>query len=172
MSLLPEAMRHWSDMQLHIKCSRCRSLKCIKCDVSQEIIFWPFKAGWRIYASVNSTVIGAYNGLSPGHRQAIIYMNQWWFIVNWTHRNKFQWNFDKNLQIFIQENEFQNVSCKIPQNDSHFDGLVQERHYSIVNALELCLSCTNPSICLSLNVLKWPPFCDSLNKLLWYSPYQ
>ena len=28
----------------------------------------------------------------------------------------------------------------------HFDGLVQESHNSIANALELCLSCTNPSI--------------------------
>ena len=29
---------------------------------------------------------------------------------------------------------------------SHVDGLVQERRYSIANALELCLSCTNPSV--------------------------
>ena len=29
---------------------------------------------------------------------------------------------------------------------AHFDGLVQERHNSIANKLELCLSCTNPSI--------------------------
>ena len=30
---------------------------------------------------------------------------------------------------------------------NHFDGLVQERRNSIANALELRLSCTNPSIC-------------------------
>ena len=29
----------------------------------------------------------------------------------------------------------------------HINGLMQERHNSIANALELCLSCTNPSIC-------------------------
>ena len=28
----------------------------------------------------------------------------------------------------------------------HIDGLVQERHNSIANALEMRLSCTNPSI--------------------------
>ena len=28
----------------------------------------------------------------------------------------------------------------------HFNGLVQERHNTIANALELLLSCTNPSI--------------------------
>ena len=31
--------------------------------------------------------------------------------------------------------------------DGYFTGLVQERHNSIANALELCLSYTNPSIC-------------------------
>ena len=31
-------------------------------------------------------------------------------------------------------------------NSRHIDGLVQERRNSIANALELCLSCTNPSI--------------------------
>ena len=36
-------------------------------------------------------------------------MNQWWNIVNWTLRNKLQWNFNLNLIIFIQENAFQNV---------------------------------------------------------------
>ena len=30
---------------------------------------------------------------------------------------------------------------------THIDGLVQERRNSIADALELCLSCTNPSIC-------------------------
>ena len=29
----------------------------------------------------------------------------------------------------------------------YINGLVQERSYSIANALELCLSCTNPSMC-------------------------
>ena len=32
------------------------------------------------------------------------------------------------------------------KNLDHVDGLVQERCNSIANALELCLSCTNPSM--------------------------
>ena len=32
------------------------------------------------------------------------------------------------------------------KNDNHLDGLVQERRNSTVNALDLHLSCTNPSI--------------------------
>ena len=39
----------------------------------------------------------------------------------------------------------------------HMDGLVQERGNSIANALELHLSCTNPSILLkSLKLVCWP----------------
>ena len=30
------------------------------------------EAEWRIYASINYTIIGSDNGLSPGRRQAII----------------------------------------------------------------------------------------------------
>ena len=33
----------------------------------------------------------------------------YWKIVNWTPRNKFQWNFNRNYNIFIQENAFGNV---------------------------------------------------------------
>ena len=34
-----------------------------------------FEAEWGIYASVNNTIIGSDNGLSPGWRQAIIWTN-------------------------------------------------------------------------------------------------
>ena len=35
---------------------------------------------------------------APSH-----YLNQCWDIVNWTLRNKSQWNLNRNLYIFIQE---------------------------------------------------------------------
>ena len=31
-------------------------------------------------------------------------------IIDWTLRNKFQWNIDRNSYIFIHENEFENVA--------------------------------------------------------------
>ena len=34
-------------------------------------------------------------------------------MVNWTPGNKFQWNLNRNLCIFIQENAFENIVCKI-----------------------------------------------------------
>ena len=41
------------------------------------------------------------------------YLHQFWFIVNWELGNKFQLNFNPNSYIFIQENAFENVICKI-----------------------------------------------------------
>ena len=54
------------------------------------------------------TIIGSDNGLSPSH-----YLNQCWNIVNWTLRNKLQWNFNWNLNILIQENPSENVVWKM-----------------------------------------------------------
>ena len=41
------------------------------------------------------------------------YPNQCWNFVNWTLGNKLQWNRNKNFHIFIQENAFQYVVCKM-----------------------------------------------------------
>ena len=41
------------------------------------------------------------------------YLNQCWFIVNWTLRNKFQWKLIWNSNFFIQENAFENVICEM-----------------------------------------------------------
>ena len=38
--------------------------------------------------------------------------NQCWNIVNCTLRNKLQWNFNRNLKIFIHENAFEMSSAK------------------------------------------------------------
>ena len=48
------------------------------------------------------TITASDNGLVPARRQ---YSN----IVNWTIRNKLQWNLNTKLYIFIQENVFENV---------------------------------------------------------------
>ena len=41
------------------------------------------------------------------------YLNQCWNIFNWTLRNKLQWNFNRSLYIFIQENTCENVVWKM-----------------------------------------------------------
>ena len=44
---------------------------------------------------------------APSH-----HLNQFWYIVNWTPRNKLQWNLKRNSYVFIQENRFENVARK------------------------------------------------------------
>ena len=44
---------------------------------------------------------------APSH-----YLNQCWNIVNWTLRNKLQWNLNRNSNIFIEENDFESVVCE------------------------------------------------------------
>ena len=56
------------------------------------------------------TIICSDNGLSPAAWSAPShYLNQCWDIVNWTLGNKLQWNHNRNLYIFIQENTQKNV---------------------------------------------------------------
>ena len=45
---------------------------------------------------------------APSH-----YINQCWVIVNCTLRNKLQWNFNKNTELFIHKNASQNTVCKM-----------------------------------------------------------
>ena len=68
-----------------------------------------------INASVNRASIGSDNGLSPIRRQAIIKTNavQCWVIVNWTLRNKVQWNLNQNTKVFIHENAYENIVCEM-----------------------------------------------------------
>ena len=49
---------------------------------------------------------GAY--LAPSH-----YLNQCWVIVNWSLRNKLQWNLNWNTKLFIHGNAFENVVSKM-----------------------------------------------------------
>ena len=40
------------------------------------------------------------------------YLNQCWHIITWTLGNKLQWNLNRNSNVFIQENPFENVICQ------------------------------------------------------------
>ena len=41
------------------------------------------------------------------------YVKQYWFIVNWIHRNKLKLNANQNRKIFFHENAFANVVCEM-----------------------------------------------------------
>ena len=77
------------------------------------------------------TIIGWYYGLMPCRHQAIIWTNSGILLdisfirshvtynsgtiwkIDWTPRNKLQWNINQNSYIFIQENPFENVVWKM-----------------------------------------------------------
>ena len=41
------------------------------------------------------------------------YLNQCWVIVNWTLKNKLQWNFNQNTKLLIHENASKNFVCEM-----------------------------------------------------------
>ena len=64
----------------------------------------------------NLATIGSDNGLSPGRHQAITWTNAGILLIgpSWTNlRNKLQWNFNRNSNIFIQADALQNVVCEM-----------------------------------------------------------
>ena len=62
--------------------------------------------------------------MAPSH-----FLNQCWNIVNWTLVNNLQWNFNRNSSIFIQENAFENVVCKIASISSRPQCVKQTMFY-------------------------------------------
>ena len=41
------------------------------------------------------------------------YLKQCWVIVNWTFRNKLQWNLNQNTKLFFHENACENIVCEM-----------------------------------------------------------
>ena len=63
----------------------------------------------------NLTIIGSDNVLSPGRREAIIWTNDGILLIRplYIIRNKLQWNCNRNSNIFIQDNAFENIVCEM-----------------------------------------------------------
>ena len=62
-------------------------------------------ADWRIYASVNIATIGSDNDLSPGRRQAIIWINACLLLIS-PFRRKLQRYLYSNAALGTEVNEF------------------------------------------------------------------
>ena len=59
----------------------------------------------------NLTTIGSVNGLSPGRRQVITWTNAGILLMG--PLGTLQWHFNRNCNIFIQENAFESIVCKM-----------------------------------------------------------
>ena len=70
-------------------------------------------------------------------------MNQCYLIVNWTPGNKFQWNFNRNSIIFIQENAFE--KCRLPKWRLFYSGgddLNTSQRWQLLEEYRLALELT------------------------------
>ena len=75
------------------------------------------------------------------------------YSVHWSMVDRYKYFLTKNLNISWSKLPNAAKSCGM---NYHIEGLVQERHNSIANALELCLSPTNPSIYgCNMNLKTW-----------------
>ena len=68
--------------------------------------------------------------------------------LNWLFKKWFKFVTKKTSKLLIIGSQRARNMKNVSMSWCYIDGLVQERHKSIANALELYLSCTNPSIWL------------------------
>ena len=71
----------WAQLKLvHVPCvmewwTYTLLYEAMEGEVINHTLTWQVETEWRIFASINLTLIGSDNGLSPGRRQAIIWAN-------------------------------------------------------------------------------------------------
>ena len=63
------------------------------------------------YALQVSRISVSFNALLKGHIKSYLTVIGW-VIVNWTRRNKLQWNFNQNRKLFIHKNASGNIVCE------------------------------------------------------------
>ena len=79
--------------QFHMKCSRYIFLAWMMILKITDLTHW----GWVTHICVDKLT-------KPSH-----YLNQCWAIINWTLRDKLQWNFNQNTKHFIHKNASENI---------------------------------------------------------------
>ena len=78
--------------------------KCVAKDISRNITIY---CHYVYLLFLNTRVsIGSDNA-------AYSVLNQCWVVVNWTLRNKFQWNLNQNTKLLIHKNASENIVCEM-----------------------------------------------------------
>ena len=95
--------------------------------------------------------IGSDNGVSPISASSH-YLKQCWLIVNWTFRNKRQWNFSQNRKLFVHENASENIVGEMQPFCSGEDEL-NAGHFNLISCaisfvMVMCGSIDPESMCL------------------------
>ena len=122
-----------------------------------SILFELIEAEWRIYASIiNHHCFRQWLVAWPAPSQNL---KQSWITVNWSLRNKPQWNLNRNSYIFIQENAFENVSGKIA-------AILSRPHMNNVYDNCICIYNLFVSILVSRSNFSWSIWLFAWNIIL------
>ena len=105
------------------------------------------------------------------------YLNQCWNIVNWTLGNKIKWNLNRDLNIFIQENAFENGVWKMAAVLSRPQCVKRRQLHPTAFEIRTCKynyiqpKTMNVITWLCLNTLrsrqKWRHFADGIFKCIF-----
>ena len=93
---------------------------------------------------------------APSH-----YLNQCWIVVNWSPRNKLQWNFNLNSKLFIHKNVSGNIVCEIAAI------LSRVRWVNLKNTTCIKISTTRQEILCSC-LIQWSPISRVVSCLLQF----
>ena len=87
---------------------------------------------------------------APSH-----YLNQYWLILNWALRKKLHWNSNRNSNISIQENVFENDVCKMAAIlfQPQYVNLSKFRCSWMVNSL--CPAVAGSKVSITSNLTHW-----------------
>ena len=96
------------------------------------------------------------------------YLNRCWHIVNWTLRNKFQWNDDTSSYFFIQENVFEDAVCKLAAILSWLQFVKYEMPLvSMMTLLNGSIFRVTRPLCREFTGHRWIPRTMASNAGLW-----
>ena len=96
------------------------------------------------------------------------YLNQCWNIVKWVVKNKLQWNFNRNVYIFIRRNACTNIFCKMGGVLSRPPCIKDNQRTPGSTNIERCyISHGNFEIQQFSFVIIWRPW-SFVTKLMWH----
>ena len=118
----------WYFVWLPTKCQKViiKNVYITTATVYTEIVIWAKyslpKSVWNVKCETRPNLIYIIAYTTPRH-----YVNQCWVIINWTLRDKIQWNFNRNKKLVIHENASEYIVCKMTATLSR-EGWVKYGH--------------------------------------------
>ena len=91
------------------------------------------------------------------------HLNQYWLIVNWTLRNKYQWNFNQNTKLFIHKMHLKVLSAKCRPFCPGGDELIEDYNSISKGTISLTYCCKDLVEYPFVKDIHWSP----MNSHFW-----